>query len=186
VLRREAQANHNVVATLQWNRGRSCRRFQIDTTCREQLADFCAGVLPGLQGVSSSLVQQAIENSEFPQHLLSSHCYQQFTPVDHFLSLPGDVTRTEFRLAGEYCGEEYTLLERALGCDGEGDLNMLVTVVEFDTLAPMIGPMGVEVSLVAYPLIALKRSFLEDSLHRLITHGCLATRTLPWEDDRFF
>lgn len=140
----------------------------------------------GVQGVSSSLVHQAIENSEFPQHLLSSNCYQQFTPVDHFLSLPGDVTRTEFRLAGEYRGEEYTLLERELGCDGEGDLNMLVTVVEFDTLAPMIGPMGVEVSLVAYPLIALKRSFLEDSLHRLTTHGCLATRPLPWEGDRFF
>lgn len=78
------------------------------------------------------------------------------------------------------------MLERELGCDGEGDLNMLVTVVEFDTLAPMIGPMGVEVSLVAYPLIALKRSFLEDSLHRLTTHGCLATRPLPWEGDRFF
>jgi len=138
------------------------------------------------QGVSNSLVHQAIENSEFPQHLVASRCYQQFTPVDHFLSLPGDVTRTEFRLAGEYRGEEYTLLERELGCDGEVDLNMLVTVVEFDTLAPMIDPMGVEVSLVAYPLIALKRSFLEDSLDRLITHGRVRTRALPWEDDRFF
>lgn len=131
-------------------------------------------------------MQQAVENSEYPRHLISSNFYQAFTPVDHFLSLPGDVTRTEFRLAGTYQEEEFTLLVREMGCDGDLDMNMLVTVIEFDTLAPMIGPMGIEVSLVAYPLIAIKRTFLERALHLLETKGQLASRALPWEDDRFY
>jgi hypothetical protein len=82
---------------------------------------------PPSQGVSRSLVDRAFPPGARPAHLASDAFYR-FTPAADFLSLPGDVARTEFRLAAAHAGWEYGLLRRDLGDEGAGDRPMLVTV----------------------------------------------------------
>ncbi|KAK9829323.1 hypothetical protein WJX72_005191 [[Myrmecia] bisecta] len=114
-----------------------------------------------LQGVSKNLVVRAFPEAERPDYLTSDDFYK-FTPTEEFMTLPGDIARTEFRLVASYGGWEYTVLERELGAHRDPERKMLVTVIEFESTALMIGHVGVRVSLIAYPVVSVKKSFLDE------------------------
>ena len=58
----------------------------------------CANGAPGCaQGISKNLVTRAFPDYERPDYLTSAEFFK-FTPVEEFMSLPGDIARTEFRL----------------------------------------------------------------------------------------
>lgn len=122
--------------------------------------------LDALQGLSKSLLSRAFPDDVRPDYLTSADFYR-FTPSEEFLSLPGDTTRTDFRLIVNYDGWEYCVLERELGAHRDPDRKMLVTVMEFESTALMIGTLGLRVSFIAYPLVSIKKSFLDDIQHRL-------------------
>lgn len=67
-------------------------------------------------------------------------------------------------------GWEYTLLERELGAYRDSERRMLVTVIEFESTALMVGHLGLRMSLIAYPLVSLKSSFL-DTVQQLLHSG---------------
>ena len=50
-----------------------------------------------MQGISKNLVTRAFPDYERPDYLTSAEFFK-FTPTDEFMSLPGDIARTEFRL----------------------------------------------------------------------------------------
>ena len=52
----------------------------------------------------------------------------KFTPESEFMSLPGDIARTQFRLVATHEGWEYVVLEREMGADRDPSRSMLVTV----------------------------------------------------------
>lgn len=85
------------------------------------------------------------------------------------MSLPGDIARTEFRLVITHDGWEYCILERDLGAHLDCHRNMLVTVIEFESTALMIGQLGLRVNLIAYPVVSVKKTFLDDMEHQLRT-----------------
>ena len=55
-------------------------------------------------------------------------------------------------------GWEYTVLERELGAHRDPLRKMLVTVIEFESHAMMIGHLGLRVSLIAYPVVSVKKA----------------------------
>ena len=67
-------------------------------------------------------------------------------------------------------GWEYTLLERELGAYRDSERRMLVTVIEFESTALMVGHLGLRMSLIAYPLVSLKSSFLH-TVQQLLHSG---------------
>ncbi|KAK9821469.1 hypothetical protein WJX81_006655 [Elliptochloris bilobata] len=127
------------------------------------------GSVEALQGISKNLVTRAFPDYERPDYLTSADFFK-FTPTEQFMSLPGDIARTEFRLVASYNGWEYTVLERELGAHRDPSRKMLVTVIEFESTAMMIGQLGVRVSLIAYPVVSIKKAFLEDIEHQLKTN----------------
>lgn len=80
-----------------------------------------------LQGMSKNLVDKAFPATERPDYLTGPDFYK-FTPAEEFMSLPGDIARTEFRLVVTHEGWEYCILERELGAHLESHRDMLVTV----------------------------------------------------------
>jgi len=80
-----------------------------------------------LQGISKNLVEKAFPVAERPDYLTGADFYK-FTPAEEFMSLPGDIARTEFRLVVTHEGWEYCILERDLGAHLDSQRNMLVTV----------------------------------------------------------
>jgi len=79
------------------------------------------------QGISKNLVSRAFPETERPDYLTSDE-FLKFTPTDDFMSLPGEILRTEFRLVVIHDGWEYTVLERELGAHRDPLRKMLVTV----------------------------------------------------------
>lgn len=79
------------------------------------------------QGISKNLVSRAFPETERPDYLTSDE-FLKFTPTDDFMSLPGEILRTEFRLVVTHDGWEYTVLERELGAHRDPLRKMLVTV----------------------------------------------------------
>ena len=73
------------------------------------------------------MVEKAFPEAERPDYLTGPEFYK-FTPAEEFMSLPGDIARTEFRLVVTHEGWEYCILERELGAQVETQRNMLVTV----------------------------------------------------------
>ena len=130
--------------------------------------------IDALQGVPRSLLDRAFVGGAAarPPHLASDDFYR-FTPTAECLSLPPDVARTEFRLtaapsAPEAGGWEYGLLRRDLGPVVDPSKNdMLVTVVEFESAALVAGALGVRLAMVAYPVVCVRRVFLDDACARL-------------------
>lgn len=60
---------------------------------------------------------------------LTSEAFYKFSPSEELTTLPGDVARTEFRLAATLAGGwEYTLCERTLPGPADPDRRLLVTV----------------------------------------------------------
>lgn len=80
-----------------------------------------------MQGISKNLVSRAFPESERPDYLTSEE-FLKFTPTDDFMSLPGEIERTEFRLVVTHKAWEYTVLERELGAHRDPLRKMLVTV----------------------------------------------------------
>ncbi len=80
-----------------------------------------------MQGISKNLVSRAFPESERPDYLTSEE-FLKFTPTDDFMSLPGEILRTEFRLVVTHKAWEYTVLERELGAHRDPLRKMLVTV----------------------------------------------------------
>ncbi len=80
-----------------------------------------------MQGISKNLVEKAFPVAERPDYLTGPDFYK-FTPAEEFMSLPGDIARTEFRLVVTHEGWEYCILERDLGAHLDSQRNMLVTV----------------------------------------------------------
>ena len=72
-------------------------------------------------------MDKAFPVAERPDYLTGPDFYK-FTPAEEFMSLPGDIARTEFRLVITHEGWEYCILERDLGAHLDSHRNMLVTV----------------------------------------------------------
>lgn len=80
-----------------------------------------------MQGISKNLVSRAYPATHRPDYLTSNE-FIKFTPTEDFMSLPGEILRTEFRLVVTHEGWEYTVLERELGAHRDPLRKMLVTV----------------------------------------------------------
>ena len=80
---------------------------------------------------------RAFPESNRPDYITSQDFYK-FTPADQFMSLPGEIARTEFRLVATHDGYEYTVLERELGAHRDPERKMLVTVREVLPASPKI------------------------------------------------
>ena len=147
---------------------------------------------PGEHGEGSA---SSTPSPAYPPHLASTDYH--FTPAQEFLTLPGDVSRTEFRLIVGHRGWEYTVLRRDMHAGGEAAgsaaavevgeaaaplpppcppgapprrpaAKLLVTAVEFESTAFMAGGLGVRLALVAYPVITVSRTFLDACAARLL------------------
>ena len=80
------------------------------------------------QGISKNLVSRAFPSGPERPDYLTSEEFLKFTPTEDFMSLPGEIFRTEFRLVVTHEGWEYTVLERELGAHVDPLRKMLVTV----------------------------------------------------------
>jgi len=128
--------------------------------------------LTAVEGVNllKNLFRKLLE-SAFPEQLpqyLTSDEYYLFTPEQEFVSLPGDSIRTQFRLVAAVHGWETVIAVRELGRDVDPERRMLVTMAEFDS-QPMSLPDGHDmvVSLVAYPSVSVRKSFLDSTVKQL-------------------
>ena len=81
-----------------------------------------------VQGISKNLVSRAYPSGPERPDYLTSEEFLKFTPTEDFMSLPGEIFRTEFRLVVTHEGWEYTVLERELGAHVDPLRKMLVTV----------------------------------------------------------
>lgn len=79
------------------------------------------------QGISKDLITRAFPADDRPDYITSADFYR-FTPDEEFMNLPGDISRTEFRLVVTHEGWEYTVLGRELGAHRDPERKMLVTV----------------------------------------------------------
>ena len=76
----------------------------------------------------------------------------------HSLSYPLDVTKTQFKLVVKHNGWEYVVEQYDLGAMPEPETRKLVvTVIEFESVAVVLGNLGIRVSLVAYPVVCVKK-----------------------------
>lgn len=74
------------------------------------------------------------------------------------LSYPLDVTKTQFKLVVEHNGWEYVVEQYELGAMLEPEARkLIVTVIEFESVAVVLGNLGIRVSLVAYPIVCVKK-----------------------------
>ncbi|KAG2485152.1 hypothetical protein HYH03_016138 [Edaphochlamys debaryana] len=117
---------------------------------------------------------RAFPGNTTPLHLASgaSRLYYHFTPEQECLSLPSDVARTQLKLVVSYDGWEYVVYERPLRIEPaqgaeERETPLLVTVIEFESTAMVIGHLGIRVQLVSYPMISIRKDFLDDVDYRL-------------------
>ncbi|KIZ05561.1 hypothetical protein MNEG_2400 [Monoraphidium neglectum] len=85
-------------------------------------------------------------------------------------SYVSDIIRTELRLVLVHEGWEYCVLKRTLSPAPQPQGDMLVTAVEFEGRPEeaILGTLGFRVSLIAYPIIALRKAFLEEVTGRLL------------------
>ncbi len=81
------------------------------------------------------------------------------------LSFPLDVVKTEFKLVATYRGWEYVILtldpattrDRPVSLLSPEMKRLFVTVIEFESVAIVLGNLGVRISLVAYPVISIDK-----------------------------
>jgi hypothetical protein len=80
--------------------------------------------------------------------------------------------RTEVRLVLLYRGWEYTVLREDVThrqAAGGGDHNVHLMTSEFlGAVDPIMAALGLRTSLVAYPVVAVKKSFLDDVHERML------------------
>ena len=63
-----------------------------------------------VQGISKNLVSRAFPSGPERPDYLTSQEFLKFTPTEDFMSLPGEIFRTEFRLVVTHEGWEHTVL----------------------------------------------------------------------------
>ena len=88
-----------------------------------------------------------------------------------------DVASTEFKLVASHAGWEYVVYQSPLfNRDQDQDLPtlgperpMFVTSIEFESVAVVLGNLGIRVSLVAYPIVAVSREWLSDVKKKIVT-----------------
>lgn len=124
--------------------------------------------IDSLKGLSKGLVSRAFAVSGSPTYITSQE-FVKYTPEEDFLTLPGDIARTEFRLVVTHDGWEYTVLKRDLeaGQPTDGNRNMLVTAIEFESTALMMGNLGLRMAMISYPVVAISQEFITDLRRRL-------------------
>ena len=93
------------------------------SSCRRKFT-----IMDVMQGISKNLVSRAFPSGPERPDYLTSEEFLKFTPTEDFMSLPGEIFRTEFRLVVTHEGWEYTVLERELGAHVDPLRKMLVTV----------------------------------------------------------
>lgn len=129
------------------------------------------GGVEGLRGLFRRLIKGAFPPHELPDYLTRPDVYYMFTPAEEFVSLPGDATRTEFRLVVTLDGWEHTVAERELGVLRDPERNMLVTVAEFESDSFEVEGQEIILNLVSYPTVCVARSFLDDAVRSLVASG---------------
>jgi hypothetical protein len=82
--------------------------------------------------------------------------------------------RARVLMSGAACSicREFVVFERSLRSQTSPEADcgpLLVTVVEFESTALVIGHLGIRVSLVSYPCVSVEKVFLDDVQHRLRT-----------------
>jgi len=123
----------------------------------------------GLQGIFKRLIKGAYSSTNDLPSFLSSPEYYLLSPAKDFVSLPCNVTRTQFRLVA--ClegGWEYTIAERDLGESPDPDRKLIVTVAEFESDALHVGDQQMVVNLVSYPTVCVKKDFLDTAVQSLV------------------
>lgn len=121
-----------------------------------------------LRGLFRDLVTGAFGAGQLPDYLTCSD-YYKLTPADEFVSLPGDIAVTQFRLVATLEGGwEHTLVERELGRAPDPARDLLVTVAEFESEPAAVGGgRHVVLSLIAYPTVCVRREFLDEAVAAL-------------------
>lgn len=114
----------------------------------------------GLRRFFKQLIKGAYPNSAFPNFLTCPE-YYVLSPADDFVSMPGDIARTHFRLVVTLDGWEYTVAERELGAEADPNRTLVVTVAEFETDTLKVGGSEVVVQLVSYPTVCVRQDFLD-------------------------
>lgn len=126
--------------------------------------------LESLDVLPKALVKRAYpDDASLPDHVTSSDFYC-FTPSKDYLPLPGEIAETEFRLVVHCDGWEHTVLQRGLGAHRDPEKKLLVTVIEFESTPLVLGHVGVRVSLISYPVVSVKKSWLDD-MARQVQHN---------------
>lgn len=123
-----------------------------------------------LKDLPKELVESHYPNSrDFPDYFTNAD-YMRFTPQVECLVLPGDVVRTELRLAVSYQGWEYTVLKKdsSHSTSSRDGQEIQVMTAEFMGSDPFMALLGLRMSLIAYPMVALSKVFLEDVHQRLL------------------
>mmetsp|Transcript_12640 Transcript_12640/g.27332 ORF Transcript_12640/g.27332 Transcript_12640/m.27332 type:complete len:213 (+) Transcript_12640:242-880(+) len=126
--------------------------------------------IDNLQGLSQRLVARAFSEAN-REAFTNSENYYRFTPAEECLSYPSDVIKTELKLVVTWDGWEYVIFNRELGSQqGQEEKNMLVSEVQFESSAMIVGHVGVRLHLVAYPIISVKKTFLDGIERELRTN----------------
>lgn len=137
-----------------------------------------------LGGLSRGLLDRAFplddEDTPRPPYLISPE-YLRYTPEETCLSFPTEVAHTEFKLIASWRGWEYCVYASPrLNRDGDivpstssgqDERPLFVTTIEFDSVAVVLGNLGIRVSLVSYPIVAISRDWLENVKKRIIEPG---------------
>jgi len=102
---------------------------------------------------------------------LSPDQYLKFGTSNECLNFPIDIVSTEFKLLAMHEGWQYCLHETGgLGRQNSqetGPPRMHVTIIEFESIARVIGHLGIRLQMVAYPVVAVSRAFLDDAVARM-------------------
>mmetsp|Transcript_17481 Transcript_17481/g.52549 ORF Transcript_17481/g.52549 Transcript_17481/m.52549 type:complete len:256 (-) Transcript_17481:438-1205(-) len=126
-----------------------------------------SSVPPAAGGLSKGLMDRAFPAESRPNYLTDDLFYR-WTPHETCLSYPLDVANTEFKLIAKYNGWEYVILKHEVGINMEQpDRALFVTVIEFESVAVVLGNLGIRISLVAYPVVCVQKLFLDDVRQQL-------------------
>ncbi|KAF8061298.1 hypothetical protein HT031_004389 [Scenedesmus sp. PABB004] len=124
--------------------------------------------LDALQDLPKELVESHYATPAQLPDYCTSEAFSRFTPATECLALPGDVVRTELRLVLCYRDWEYTVLRKDSGRAARGDADIQVMTAEFMGSDPLMAALGLRISLVAYPVVGIRKGFLEDAHERLL------------------
>lgn len=125
--------------------------------------------LEALEDLPKELVDSHYPSTDQLPDYFTNTAYIRFTPEVDCLALPGDVVRTELRLVLCYGGWEYTILKRDTTHNDPGpEQTIRVMTAEFMGSDPLMAALGLRISLIAYPVVALSKRFLDEVHERLM------------------